>query len=96
MKTYTEYLDEVSKEKNHLTFHHVCTHCGTFMIHSVAEESAKRYATEAVKEALEKASENADIICGNKKKYCTACMGGGCEMPIVDKSSILNTKIELP
>ena len=88
MKTYTEYLDEVSKEKNHLTFHHVCTHCGTFMIHSVAEESAKRYATEAVKEALEKASENAKTMkSGNSGSWYDAS---------IDKQSIINTKIELP
>lgn len=44
-------------------------------------------------ELKKKIVEEADIICGRKtKKECMQCYGGGCENPIIDKQSILNTE----
>lgn len=50
------------------------------------------FAKLTVQAALEVAYNNADIVCGRKtKKDCKQCMGGGCEKPIIDKDSILNS-----
>lgn len=53
-------------------------------------ELAEIYAQECCKASLEEASKNITIICGSKTKYCKQCMGGGCEMPIVDKSTVVS------
>lgn len=45
-----------------------------------------------VKAALEAASENAVIVCKKGADHdCKACYGGGCEEPMIDKDSILNS-----
>lgn len=60
-------------------------------LHNAVISAMKEYATEAVKEALEKASEN--LSYSYKEGFCDC--GNSFGIWEINKSSILNTKIEL-